>query len=160
MRGFNHEPLHFTSVLSSLHETSGPRLTPELNAPFVSQYPPSTMICRRSWDRGTRQQAPGAPGSGEGWTMKSPRGTSGRRRRMRSGCLFFCLGHCWLGDQQRPPISRWLSLCSSLLCVPGALPALHPQAFLLNSSHFLALCLCSDSTSLLYREHGFSKIVF
>lgn len=92
--------------------------------------------------------------------MKSPRGTSGRRKRVRSGCLFFCLGHCWLGDQQSPPFSRWLSLGSCLLCVPGALPAVHPQAFLLNSSHFLALCLCSNSTSLLYHEHGFSKIVF
>lgn len=64
------------------------------------------------------------------------------------------------GRREYPPLSRWLSLRSPLLCVPGALPTLLPQAFLLNSSHLLALCLCSNSTSLLYCKHGFSKNCF
>ena len=64
------------------------------------------------------------------------------------------------GRPECPLLSRWLSLRSPLLCVPGALPALLPQAFLLNSSHLLALCLCSNSTSLLYRKHVFSKNCF
>lgn len=72
--------------------------------------------------------------------------------------LFFCF-EVTAGWENKVPSPPGSCLYSSLLCVPGALLALLSQ-FFLNSSHLLALCLCSNTTSLYGLGMDFQKLFF